>query len=146
MRVDPTIELLQKFIQLQYDKKGLEEELEEIKGSLKTISDQAIELMAENGVQKTTIEGNTVYIHEQIWASINPEDKEAAFEAMRANDLGDLIKETVNTNTLSSWVRDYIKETNEGMMFIESKDECVPEELRGHIKVSNVTQLRMRKG
>ena len=63
--------------------------------------------MAEAEVASLVIEGvGRVQLAGDVYASILAEDKDAAFEWLRGNNYGDLIKETVASGTLKSWAKE----------------------------------------
>ena len=67
--------------------------------------------MEDEGIETVRVEGiGTAYLTTTAKASIQTGQKEAAFEWLRENDLGDLITETANASTLSASFTEAIKE------------------------------------
>lgn len=58
-------------------------------------------------------EGFRVGMSSQVFASIKPGQKTAAYDWLRSNGLGDLITDTVNSSTLSAALRKKIEDDNE---------------------------------
>ena len=85
--------------------------------------------------QKTT-SGETVYVQQEIWASlVTDEDgtKTSAHEALRKHDLEWLVEDNVNGNRLSSWVRERVKNNEE-----------IDEELLPFLKISKPYRVKVR--
>ena len=57
-------------------------------------------------------EGFRVQVSAKLQASIRPEHKGEAFDWLRNNNLGSLITETVNTNTLSATAKSLLEDQN----------------------------------
>lgn len=71
------------------------------------------ELMREAGVKTITLEDvGRVTVSYRFSCSILPDQKEVAYEWLRNNDLGDIIVETVNSQTLSATAKNLLE--NEG--------------------------------
>jgi len=69
------------------------------------------ELFDDEGVSSVPLtEGYRVGVSQKLYASIRPESKEAAYEWLRENDLGDLISSTVNASTLSAAAKHELEE------------------------------------
>ncbi len=56
----------------------------------------------ESGVTSITVDGYRYVATETLRASVNKDHKSEAYDWLRANELGDLIIETVNASTLSA--------------------------------------------
>ncbi len=66
------------------------------------------DLMVSSGITKIGIEGVTLSPQHQYWASIRQESNEG-FEWLKRHELQDLIKLTVNSQTLSACVRQLLE-------------------------------------
>lgn len=72
------------------------------------------EKFEQQGVPNINLEeGARVGVSHKVYASINKDKKEGAYEWLRQNDLGDLITETVNTSTLSAVAKGMAEENKE---------------------------------
>lgn len=71
------------------------------------IEARLVEQYSEAGVQNLSIDGKTVYLNRTTFAQwepgLDPEEKRAA---LRAAGVPELVTETVNSQTLSAWVRE----------------------------------------
>jgi hypothetical protein len=67
----------------------------------------------DNITTLTTSEGDRVTTTTKVFASILAENREEAYEWLRNNDYGDVIKETVNASTLSSLAGELLAENKE---------------------------------
>ena len=120
------------WLEHERQKRDLDEQLKALKAKLKTLEDAALEYLAEEGITSVKMNGSTVYMSTSTYASLS-DDKDAAMVALKEHGIGDLVKESVNSNSLASWVREQ-RETEEG----------IPEALEPHVTISEVTRLRMR--
>lgn len=112
-------------------KRALEAQLREIKAEQREREIEVLEYLAHEGIDRVSIAEGTVYHQSQLWASLS-DNRDAAHAAMKRAGLGDMVKETVNSQTLSSWVR-------------EVGEENIPASVAPHIKVSESHRVRMRK-
>lgn len=142
---------LKRLAALQHRKASLEAEVKEINKKIENLQEVLLEEAFEEGIDKMTVSiGNdenghpikrTVYLQRKVWAGHNG-DQEQLNEALRQAGLEEYIKETVNTNSLSAFVREYDPEHNLDPESIKSK---LPEPLRDVIKVSEQHKLISRK-
>ena len=129
------IELVQKFTKLTKQKRELEAQLKMVTELANDVGYQLTEQFSAEGVQSIRTDEGLVFLKRDIYASI-PEDKEVAYDAFRAAGLGDMVKEGINGNTLSAWVREL--ETEPG-------EFDLPEAVAQYIKVSEVYKTQMRR-
>ncbi len=66
------------------------------------LKEKVPEVFKESGVTSITVDGYRYVATETLRASISKDHKSEAFDWLRANELGDLIIETVNASTLSA--------------------------------------------
>jgi hypothetical protein len=128
--------VLKEFLRLTTEKRNLNEKLENIEKSLKELESGVIDHMADEGIQSINIDGYSLYIHKQIRASCLNTKIMKQYEHQ-------LVKETVNANTLAAWVREQLEDGE-----WERDDQgspVVPEELREAIKVTEQISARARK-
>ena len=124
------MEKVHEFIGLIERKRGLEAALKDVENEIRSVEPIALEYMAGEGIQNCNVDGYTVYLQTQVWASLQ-DDRIAAIAALKDAGLEDMVQETVNSQTLSAWVRE--------------QEDGVPESLKPHLRVNEVTKLRMRK-
>jgi hypothetical protein len=69
--------------------------------------------MTEAELDRFSRNGSTFYLHSRLYASPSTGRKDAMMQALKQNGYGSLVVESVNSNTLSSFVREQM-EANEG--------------------------------
>lgn len=118
-------------------KRELEKELNFLKEDLARREGQLADTMTAEGVQQLkTAEGATVYLNEAVFASLvkDPDGETAgALAALKAQELGWMVKETVNTNTLRSWVKE-----------VEKSNGALPPAITPWVKVSRLPRVGVR--
>ena len=105
---------LHRYWDLTRDRQMLEAKLEEIKARLTETQQEILDQFARDGVSSVKVtDGNedaTIYLHKQMWARPKDGDYVATCFALRRNGLSSFVKETVNLQTLSAYVREQEKE------------------------------------
>lgn len=111
----------------------LEAQLKSHKGELARREERLLENFAAGGIQNMkTSAGQTVYLNREVFARLVGDTK-SAHTALRRVGLGDLIKPTVNAQTLRAYVREK-----------EESGEEIPRGLQPYIDIAEVYRLRMR--
>ena len=128
--------------------KKAESTIEDLKESRKLAKERMQIALAEAGIDSVKYKGFTVFSHESTFASLikteaaklgddeQPTDK--AYVAMRDNELGWMIKETVAAQTLRAWVNEQEEDK-------DTKMPKLPEGLEAHIKVSKKLDIRIKR-
>lgn len=122
---------LRTFVDLTKRKRELEAELKGVNKEIEGVKEAALEEMAEAGMSSVPFDDMTVYAAKQVRAKVA--DQEAACAALRRAGYADLVKESVNLNTLSAFLR----ELTEG-------GEPLPSEFDGVIERVEFFDLRAR--
>ena len=92
--------------------------------------EKLVEEFAQAGIQNIkTATGQTIYLNRQIFAKLTGDQKKS-YAALRRAGLGDFIKEGVNAQTLSAYVREL--------------EEVLPKGLQPYIDVTEIYRMRMR--
>jgi hypothetical protein len=94
------------YVDLLKQSKDLDERLKKVKSSMAEIEPLVLEYFVDNGVDRITIEGVTLYPKSQIWASV----PELALDDLRIAGHSDLIEEKVNSSRISALIREMVKE------------------------------------
>jgi len=104
----------------------------------------------EAGLTKATVDGRTVSLAQEIYAS--PLDgRERVVEALKASELAQYVSENYNTNSLSAFVREVARdvaaqaEREERIFTEEDVRAALPAPLGLALKISFVHTLRSRK-
>ena len=127
------MERLKRVIELKNQQKTLETSIDVIKDELKTLEASIIEDFATAGIDKITINGQTIFIQKQIWAKV--EDKQKAIDMLKASEYyNHYVYETYNTQQISAVIREYIKNGDE-----------IPKELSDVIGYSETFNVKVTK-
>ena len=129
--VDMRIHLIHEFVELTQRKRALEAKLKEVNHELGETEKQALEFLTDNGLKSVKVDDGTVTHTMRVRARINPATAEEAHKRMREIGLGDMVKPTVNAQTLSAWIRE--------------NDNEIPDQLRDHILVYEDHKLGFRR-
>ena len=115
-------------------KKEIEEALKEINTLITETEEQLVAQMVEEEMQNFTRNGKqfilTVRTHANAKAGMMP----AICDWMKENDLGDMVKESVHSQTLQAWAKERIEE-----------DGALPEELSELVNVYEKSGISIRK-
>ena len=121
--------------QLRDLKSDLEEQLKDVTARIEETDYRLAELMAETETQNFTRAGTMFYLTTKTRASAAAGVKDELFQALKDNGYGDLIYETVNANSLSSFVKEQI----------EGNGDTLPCWLEGLVNVFDKTTVSVRK-
>ena len=128
-------ELADKLKALRDRKAELEAELKQINRKIYFVDADLSDLMGTTGTQNFTRYGTMFFLTTKVHASARPGMKEALFDVLRANGYGDLITETINAGSLSSFVKEQIAEN----------EDVLPGWLDGLVNVSDTVNVGVRK-
>ena len=135
MENDHMFELADELKRLRELKAELEEHLSDVNGRIEATDYRLSELMAETETQNFTRAGTMFCLTTKTRASAVAGSKEALHAALKAHGYGDLVYETVNANSLSSFVKEQIAENG----------DAVPGWLQGLVNVYDKTTVGVRK-
>ena len=128
-------ELAEKLKSLRDEKSEAEAQLKEINAQIDETDYRLSELMAETETQNFTRSGTMFCLTTKTRASAVAGSKEELYTALREQGYGDLVYETVNANSLSSFVNEQIGEN----------EDVLPEWLDGLVNVFEKTTVGVRK-
>ena len=128
-------ELADELKQLRDLKSDLEEQVKEVTVKIDETDYRLSEVMAETETQNFTRAGTMFCLTTKTRASATAGVKEELFDALRTNGYGDLVYETVNANSLSSFVKERIEENGDSL----------PDWLMGLVNVFDKTTVSVRK-
>jgi hypothetical protein len=133
--------LLVRYVTADKEVRAMEEKLEAAKKKLNELEPQVLDYMQRHGMSSAKVAGLTVYLNRQIWASVAKDeagDNTSSIETLKQfPDTSVFVKEGVNTQTLSAWVREQPQDSQ----FMP----LLPEEVVGAIKVTEKYNVRTRK-
>lgn len=135
MDSEKMFELAEQLRVLREQKGTAEKELQEINAKIDETDYRLSEVMAESETQNFTRGGVMFYLVTKTRASAVAGSKEELFTALRREGYGELVTETVNANSLSSFVKEQIEEN----------EDVLPDWLSGLVNVFEKTSVGVRK-
>jgi len=126
---------LTRFVELHRVKREMEAALRKVEDEIAVLEPILREQFAVAGIQSMSVNGMTAYVSRQVF----PKYKDGAgrgdvIEALKADGLGDILREDYNSQTFNSLIRD-----------IESSGRGLPEHLARVIEISEKYELRTRR-
>ena len=106
-------EMADRLKSLKKQKKDLEDSVKAIGSEIEELDRQLSDAMTEAELDRFSRNGSTFYLHSRLYASPSTGRKDAMMQALKQNGYGSLVVESVNSKTLSSFVREQM-EANEG--------------------------------
>ena len=128
-------ELADELKALRERKDALEAELKQINRKIYFVDADLSDLMGTTGTQNFTRDGTMFFLSTKTRASAKAGQKDELFGALRANGCGELITETINAGSLSSFVKEQIAEN----------EDVLPGWLDGLVNVFEKTTVGVRK-
>ena len=95
-----------KYIGLHRKIGQLKAQLQKQKERFAAAEQELLKAFERTGVQNVAVDGAVVFLHRQIWASTAAGRAEELADAMHAIGMGDLVKPTVHSSRLCSYVRE----------------------------------------
>lgn len=106
------LEKVKRIVAIKNQLDELDAQMKALKAEYDKLEPEVIEYMTSEGIQNLAVDGRTVYVKRQIWASVNKENP-FALDILRDNGLGDFIEEKVNSQRISAYVREFEKAGDE---------------------------------
>ena len=116
-------------------KSELEAQVKDVTAKIDEVDYRLSEMMAETETQNFTRAGTMFCLTTKTRASASAGVKDELYAALREQGFGDLVYETVNANSLSSFVKEQI----------EGNDDNLPGWLEGLVNVFDKTTVSVRK-
>ena len=135
MDSEKMFELADQLKNLRDLKKDLEQQVKDVNAKIDETDYRLTELMAESETQNFTRSGTMFCLTTKTRASAVAGSKEELYSALRQQGFGELVYETVNANSLSSFVKEQIEEN----------DDTLPDWLTGLVNVFDKTTVGVRK-
>ena len=92
--------------ELKDRKKELDAESKALGAEIDRLDLELSDAMAEAECERFSRNGSTFYLNTRLFASPAAGRKEEMIEALKTNGYGDIVTETVNANTLASFVKE----------------------------------------
>ncbi len=141
MDSEKMFELAERLKGLRDQKQETEAMLKEINAKIDETDYRLSEAMAESETQNFTRSGTMFYLTTKTRASAVAGSKEELYAALRAHGFGDLVYETVNANSLSSFVKEQIEENARS----SGGGDTLPDWLTGLVSVFDKTTVGVKK-
>ena len=106
-------EMADRLKSLKEEKKALEAKTKDIGKEIDELDVALSDAMAEEEVERFSRNGSTFYIKSRLFASPAAGRKDAMILALKENGFGSLVTESVNANTLSSFIKEQREITGE---------------------------------
>lgn len=134
---------LAEFVELSKQLETEESAVKATKERIKQLEEELLPVFVKMGMQRARISGRTVWLDRKVRASAGG-DMEAlcnTFLMSKDETLREMVKETVNGNTLGAWVREY---DPDNILSPEQITNLLPADVRDVIKVTETINLRVR--
>lgn len=131
---NPIVELANRLVVIRDEKDALAEREKELNKLEEETERQLFELMISEDLEKFTYAGRTFRPEVKTYASIKAECKEEAFAWLKENGFGDLVKEQVNAQSLTSLYKE-----------LDDNGE-LPEEFAQLLNVYQKQKIAVRRG
>ncbi len=132
---DKMFELADRLKALREEKANAEECLKGINAAIDEVDYRLSELMAQTETQNFTRAGTMFYLNSTTRASAAAGRKDDLFAVLRHEGFGNLVTETVNANSLSSFVKEQMAECG----------DALPPWLNGLVNVFEKNSVNVRK-
>lgn len=106
------MEKVKRIIEIKKQLDELDAQTKKLKAEFDALEPEVITYLEQEGLDRVTLDGRTVSIRRQLWASVNKENP-FALDILRDNGLEDFIEEKVNSQRISSYVREFEKNGQE---------------------------------
>ena len=106
MANEQIFEMADRLKALQEEKKSLEEQVKAIGAEIEELDMKLSDAMAETELERFSRNGATFYLRTRLFASPAAGRRDDMIAALKANGYGSLVTETVNANTLASFIKE----------------------------------------
>lgn len=131
-------------------KRAAELALKEAKAVMEELEPMLLDAMAEEGIDRISINGVTYYPTRRMYVGPDTEagfDKIAVASVLKAVGLGTFVKSDYNTNSLSAYIRELADENGgRDKLSTQQMRDLLPRELAAVLKVGDTWSIGSRKG
>lgn len=107
------LELADRYRELRAEKDALNARSKAVNADIEKVEAELVEAMLNEEMQKFDRNGQLFYLSTRTYASPVAQRAEELHRWLKNNGYEDLVKETVNANTLSAFVREQLKEAEQ---------------------------------
>lgn len=129
-------ELADQLKEAKETKKSLEAQVKDINSQIEELDFALSEAMAEAECERFSRNGSTFYLNSRLYASPQAGKKDEMIQCLKDNGYGSIVTETVNANTLASFVKEQMA---------QNEDE-LPEWLSDVVSTFEKITVGIRKG
>ena len=104
--MDNIFSLADQLKELKERKKDLDTEVKALNAEIEKLDMELSDAMAEAECERFSRNGSTFYLNTRLFASPVAGRKDEMITALKDNGYGDIVTETVNANTLASFVKE----------------------------------------
>lgn len=128
-------DLLKRIVRLKKERDAAEARLAKVKAQIDEQEPAVLEWFQSNGIGSVKVDGITVHIRRELWASVGDQGVDFLRDALDAAgiDPTTVIAERANTQTLSAVIREF-----------ERSERPVPNSLSAAVKVTEKFRLGFR--
>jgi hypothetical protein len=120
-----------RFVEVSREIKDLEDRLKALKSQRDELQEGLLEQFSSAGVSSVRVDGLTVSLRREVWATCKESNYERACAALTAAGLSEFVQPRFNAHTLSAYVRE-----------LDRDGKPLPKEFDGAIEVSERFSLR----
>ena len=117
-------------------KKEYEAKVKDLTAEIESLDRELSDAMAEAECERFSRNGSTFYLNSRLFASPASGLKDAMISALKENGYGDIVTETVNANTLASFIKEQMA----------INDDVVPAWLADKVHIHEKVSVGIRKG
>ena len=109
----------------------LEAKVKRMKATLRLAEQDVLTELSHSGTQRITIDGKTLYVRQDLYASVKPGvDPEAAMKVLDDLNLTEFHKERITLQSVSAWIRER-----------RANDEEIPADFKAVFKAEPVFRV-----
>jgi len=110
------------------------------------VESELLPRMKDSGTQSMKVAGTTVYVERKLWGSAKDGNAPLLCAALKEMGHGDMVKEGVNGQTFSAYIRELEESVSKTPLAPEELLPKLPELLQPVVHISEVFKIRARKG
>lgn len=110
------------------------------------VESELLPRMRDSGTQSMKVSGTTVYVERKLWGSAKDGNAAMLCAALKEMGHGDMVKEGVNGQTFSAYIREIEGSVSDKPLPPEELIPKLPDLLQPVVQVSEVFKIRARKG
>lgn len=142
-----TADLVNSFLDLDQRIRAKEGELDKLKEARADLEAILLDRFEHAGMQSMkAIDGTVVYVRRDLWASAETGQEARLHDRLKQMGLGDMVREKVNTQTLSAYIRECEAAGLGRQGTVDEILQLLPPDLRGTVRLSERFSLRTKKG